>query len=99
MARRLSTLVLVLSVVVGAPLLAGSRTRTGAHRAPRRAQTAAAADQLGGFWQRLTALWGAEGCAADPNGAKCAPAPAGGNAVAAQPPAPEGCGIDPDGCR
>ena len=68
----------------------------GAHRAPRRAQAAAAADWLGGFWQHLAAFWGAEGCGADPNGAKCVPATTSGSAMVVQPPA--GCGIDPDDC-
>jgi hypothetical protein len=98
MARRSWPLVVALSLVIGSPLLGAPRPGTEVQgRAPRRAQTATAADRLGHIWQRLTALWAGEGCAADPNGAKCAITPAGGTAAVVQP--PEGCGIDPNGCR
>jgi hypothetical protein len=97
MTRRLSTLALALSLMLGAPLPASPSARTGAPRAPRRTETGAATDWLSHFWKRLTALWSAEGCAADPNGAKCSAKAAGGQAVVVQP--SEGCGIDPNGCR
>lgn len=100
MARRLSLpLLLALCLVIGSPLLgAQSGTRKEVRPAPHRTQTAEAGDRLSRFWQHLTALWGAAGCGADPDGVKCAASPAGGNVVAVQPPAPEGCAADPNGC-
>jgi hypothetical protein len=100
MARRLSLpLLLALCLVIGSPLLgAQSGTRKEVSRAPHRTQSAPAGDRLSRFWQHLTSLWGAEGCGADPNGAKCAATPAGGNVVAVQPPVPAGCILDPNGC-
>lgn len=102
MARRLSSLLLlVLCLVIGSPLLgAQSSTRKEIQRAPDRTQTTAAVDRLSQLWQHLTALWGAEGCGLDPNGAHCSATSTGstGRLVVSQPP-PEGCGLDPDGCR
>jgi len=94
MPRHRSFLVVVLCLALGSPLLASTAPRKAMRGAPVPSQ--ALSGQLGRLWQRLTALWGAEGCGIDPNGKPlCAPAPTGSTAVT--PLVPEGCGIDPDG--
>jgi len=100
MARRLSPLVLVLSLVFVPPLLGSpNRPRNEVLRAPR--QTAAWAELAGGVWQHLTSLWATAGCIIDPNGARCVASPTSptGGTLVAQPPAPAGCILDPNGCR
>jgi hypothetical protein len=101
MARRLSLpLLLVLCLVIGSPLLgAQSGTRKEIQRAPHRTQTAPVGDRLSQLWQHLTALWGAEGCGLDPDGARCAKTTTSTGSVVVQQPSPEGCILDPNGCR
>jgi hypothetical protein len=93
--RRYTFLALFLCLALESPLLAAPGVRKGAKRAPAPVPTAAAPYSLGQLWHHLTALWGAEGCGADPSGARCAASSSGHAAIV--PPAPEGCGADPSG--
>jgi hypothetical protein len=100
MTRRLSSpLLLALCLVIGSPLLGAPSAAKEVQRAPHHTQTAPADDRLSRFWQHLTALWGAEGCGLDPDGARCAKATSTGNIVVVPQPLPEGCVIDSNGCR
>lgn len=100
MSRHLSPILLLLCLAIaGSPLSATpGGPRKELPRAPVLSRSAAPADLVGRLWHHLTALWGAEGCGIDPNGARCATSatpPAGPSTVL--PPAPAGCGIDPSG--
>ncbi len=96
MPRRLSRIVLALCLAIAtSPLLAAAGRRAEPRPAPA-AIEAPAAGPLALLWGRLVALWGAEGCILDPNGARCAAA----NTTtqrATVPALDEGCVIDPNG--
>lgn len=47
------------------------------------------------LWGSLRALWGANGCTIDPDGARCASGTTGGSGAVSPP--PNGCTIDPSG--
>jgi len=97
MRRQLPGAVLILSLALSSsPLLAapahpaGPRSALAAERAP------ATAGLIPWIWSQLVALWGAEGCIIDPNGARCAAT----TTVHSAPivPLEEGCIGDPNGC-
>jgi len=62
-----------------------------------RATAKASAGFLGSLWGSFKALWAAEGCSIDPDGARCASTSTGRTSAVA--PAPNGCSIDPDGAQ
>jgi len=93
---RLSHLVLTLCLAATSPLLAAPVPQVLTPKVPAPVRTTAPPDLLGRLWQHLTAVWGAEGCGMDPNGAKCSARTIMVPLIAVVP-ADAGCGMDPDG--
>jgi len=93
MARTTRTALALCLAIGGSPLLAATG-RPAQPRSPHVAVTAPAS-AVRQLWDHLVALWKAEGCIGDPNGARCLAAA--GVSTSTPRPSDAGCIGDPNG--